>query len=432
MLTPSEAANEASMSGFNQERYNNLYRISGQPPGAEQLLEMWNRGILGEGSVDEGLRQSRLRPEWVDPVKALRNVLVPVSDLIRFAVREVFNPPLRSALDLDAEYPEALTARAHDLGLSEQNAREYWAAHWNLPSREEGAQMLFRGELTPDQYDGLLKALDYAPTWRGKLTTITRAIPPISDMIRFAVREVYDPAKRNALGLDAEYPAEFTAQAHKHGMQEQDARDYWAAHWRLPSAQQGYRMLWRGEINPAQLDELLKALDYPTLWRDRLANIAHLVPGRVDLRRMLAAGVIDRAEVLAGYKRLGYTEKDAETLTKFAEQAAASGGHTSSKWADRAKSSLFTVTKREYLDESIDQAGANDALDVIGVPQAERAAIFAAWDKENAIGRKELTTAQITKAYKAGGLTHDDAIARLVDTGVTLADAELILNPSGI
>lgn len=192
LMDEGDAANEASMSGYNGERFATFEGLAGQPPGAEQLLELWNRGALSEDRVNDGLRQSRLRPEWVGPVKALRNVLVPVSDLIRMAVREVFTPALRDSLDLDADYPAALTAKAAQLGLSEEDARNFWAAHWDLPSATQMAEMMFRGELSEAQFEDGLRALDYAPTWRKKLSTILRPIPGLSDMVRFAVREAYD------------------------------------------------------------------------------------------------------------------------------------------------------------------------------------------------------------------------------------------------
>jgi hypothetical protein len=427
VMTLDAAEKEALATGVNAERFAVLRAITGNPPGPEEVLSLWNRGAIGEDRVDLALRQSRMRPEWYAAYKQLRRYLPSVSDLIRWGVREVFSPTQRAALDLDAEFPAELASRLGEQGYDEGDARNAWAAHWELPSRGEGAEMMFRGEISDAEYDSLLKALDYAPTWRDRLKAISAAIPTLSDMIRFAQREVYSPGQRQALGLDADYPDPFTAQAAMHGLSEEHAREYWAAHWRLPSAQQGYRMLWRDEINPGELDGLLKALDYPAVWRNRLANIAHLVPGRIDLRRMFAAGVIDRATVKKGYQRIGYTDADAETLTRFAEQQASSGSEAHQKWADRARSRLFTVTHNEYLDESLDRAAADAALETAGIPDAERPAIFAAWDHERDISRLELTPAQIKKAYKKALYTEAQALEALQTRGMSAADADTFL-----
>lgn len=433
LMDEAAAAEEAAMNGYDGDRFRIVEGLAGEPPGNQQLLELLNRGAISEERVDRGLRQSRMRPEWYDAFKQLRHVLVPVGDLVRFAVREVFSPESRRALDLDAEYPDALTARAAQVGLSEQAAREYWAAHWQLPSAEQGFEMYHRGQLSSDQLDGLLKALDYAPTWRGKLRTLANRIPPISDMIRFAVREVYDPAQRKALGLDADYPEAFTAEAALQGMDEERARQYWAAHWRLPSAQQGYQMLWRGEISADQLDGLLKALDYPAVWRDRLANIAYHVPGRIDLRRMYAAGLIDRAELVQGYGRIGYAAKDAEQLADLAVALSAGG---SDSHVTKAKAQLWSTTHRSYLSGESDDTVAAAALKAAGVADAETRDVLALWKHERDLIRKQLTPAQVKKAFAKAETnpatgqpwTRDDALAELVQRGYSTNDATSFLD----
>lgn len=432
-----DAHDEAAKSGTDSTRYDVLHALAGEPPSPQQLLELWNRGLLGEADVERGFRQGRLRPEWYTAVKRLRNVLVPVSDLVRFAVREVFDPAQRAALDLDADYPDALTPEAAKLGLSDTDAKRYWAAHWNLPSYEQLANMRFRGLLTEAQFENALRAADYAPTWRGKLAEIARAIPGVSDMVRFAVREVYDPAKRRALDLDAEYPAEFTAQAAKHGLSEQDARDYWAAHWNLPSATQGYQMLWRDELDEAGLDGLLKALDYAPTWRDKLRNIAYHVPGRIDLRRMYAEKIINRAELKHGYKRLGYNDADAETLTEFAVKLAEKPSATdASPHVTKANNQLWTTTHRSYIAAEIDDATTLASLADAGVPADERPDVLTTWKNERELIRKQLTPANIAKGFKKGAVndatgqpwTHDEAIDALVQRGYSVSDARSYLN----
>jgi hypothetical protein len=427
LMTPGAAGQEAQLSGIGDDRFGVLRGLAGEPPGSQQLLELWNRDAITDEQVSLGLRQSRMRPEWYEPFKTLRNVLVPVSDLIRMAVREVFSPEQRAALDLDADYPTALTARARELGLSEANARDYWAAHWNLPSREEGADMWHRGLLSDAAYDGLLKALDYSPTWRSRLREISNAIPSLSDMVRFAVHEVYDPARRAALDLDGDYPAAFTAQARKHGLAEQDARDYWAAHWRLPSATQGYQMLWRDQINDAQLGGLLKALDYAPVWRDKLQAIAYHPLGRVDLRRMLAAGIIDRAAVKQGYKHLGYTDANAEILTRFAEQQAA-GSTTAQPWANRARSRVFTAAWSDYLDGNADEPTMRELLNAVGIDKAEQDIVVRLATVERDNVRRDLSQAQILKLYKKAVWTRDKALAALRDIDMTAQDAGDLLD----
>jgi hypothetical protein len=471
LIDPVAAEAEAKMTGMNGARFAIQRGLAGQPPGSQELLQLWNRGDIDEPDVDRGLRQSRLRPEWIEKVKRLRFYLPPVADLVRFGVREVYSPEQRAFLQLDADYPEAMTADAEKLGLSERDARRYWAAHWNLPSYTEATEMLHRGFLTRSQFDDLLRAQDYAPTWRGKLRDIAARIPPLSDMIRFAVREVYDPAKRAALGLDAEFPEAFAGQAALHGMSEAHAREYWAAHWHLPSATQGFQMLHRKEIDLAELDGLLKALDYPTLWRDRLRNIAYHVPGRIDLRRMLQEGLITPAEARTGYEHLGYRPADAARMVALAQASGSTTAKgltasdlaaeyegllisraeyvselrglgypaaaaeekadvTDSKRARAARNALIATARTRYIGWRIDQPAVEQALRDADVPAAQASDLLARWVVERELNVHHLTEAQVLAAYKKTLLTRDAALERLLDLGLDADDALIRLGGS--
>lgn len=421
-----QANDEATNTGVVDWRMTILRQLAGQSPPLESLMALRRRNVIGEGELDAGIEQLGYLPEWRPHVKALRNVLPSVTDMVRFAVREVYNPAQRSALDLDAEFPDAFAQDAATVGLSAVRAGQYWAAHWELPSAEQMAAMLFRGELNETAFEGGLKALDFAPTWRPKLQTILRPIPPLSDMIRFAVRDVYTPATVARFGLNDDFPAVFAQQAALHGMETPYPQQYWAAHWRLPSALQGYRMLWRGEINQGDLDVLLKALDYPPFWRDKLANIGHLVPGRIDLKRMLRHGILDRAEVKAGYIKLGYVPADAESLTLIAE-AELDTTATAQPYLTRARSRLYTVAHNEYVDGSLGDPEATALLGQIGVPAAQRAPILAVWQTERDVQRLELTPAQIKKAYKKDIYDEATATAELIERGMTAEDVVTFL-----
>ncbi len=418
---------EGRMTGHNSERFETLYKLAGQAPPLETLFALHRRGSVTDEQLLEGMRQQGYREEWRGPLTAMLRVLPSVTDLIRMAVREVFDPGQRDALDLDADFPAALLPAGEAIGLAPATVRNYWAAHWELPSYTQGLQMLFRGVISSGQFSGLLRALDFAPVWRGPLEEIGRAIPSISDMTRLVVREVYDPGKRAALDLDAEYPAEYTRQVAKHGMREDDARDLWAGHWRLPSATQGFRMRWRNIISAAELDGLLKALDYAPIWRDRMRDLTQLVPGRIDLKRMLRHEILSPDEVEAGYIKLGYSPADAERMREIAV-AELEASETGTPWASRARGSLYTLTHREYLDGSIGAGQAQTALTRVGALAAERTLIVNLWDLERVIGRRELTVGEVGKAWKEAILSREAALAHLDTLGMSAEDAVTYLD----
>jgi hypothetical protein len=185
-------------------------------------------------------------------------------------------------------------------------------------------------------------------------------------------------------------------------------------------------MLWRGEIGEAELDLLLKALDYPPVWRDRLANIARIVPGRIDLKRMLRHELLDRDEVEAGYRRLGYSAADAELMTQIAEAevGTAAPGET---YVNRARSSLFNRLRTEYVSRQLTRDEASSGLQAAGVPTVQRGPILTLWDAERSYVRTELTPAQIVKAFKKGEYDEAEALAELRERGMSAEDAGIRL-----
>ncbi|GAJ02949.1 unnamed protein product, partial [marine sediment metagenome] len=95
------------------------------------------------------------------------------------------------------------------------------------------------------------------------------------------------------------------------------AERYWAAHWSLPSPQQGFEMLHRGVIGFDDLNMLLRALDVMPFWRDKLVEIAYRPLSRVDVRRMFKLGVLDVKGVRKAYTDIGYNPYNADLMTEF-------------------------------------------------------------------------------------------------------------------
>jgi hypothetical protein len=437
IATPVNLADDAKRGGLGQARFDLLTELARSWPELASALELWRRGITDRGDFEQAMRRQGYPDDVIDQLAHLRTVLHPPSDVIRWAVREAFNPPLAERLGFTAEFPEAFADYAEQLGIPREDAERDWIAHWTLPSYSQLSEMLFRGEIGPELFGEALKALDYPAPWRERLEAIARRIPTMTDFQRLARREVYNEELRTQLGLDAEYPDAFTAKAALHGMSEADARDLWAGGWRYPSARQGYQMLWRGEIDQPMLRRLLRALDYPQFWRDKLLAIARPVPGRVDLRRLRVAGIRTRAETKAGYERIGFTDADAEDMTLLAEADKARADLAGeSSYSAKARTQLWTTTHRSYVMGEATKTIALNNLSRVGVPVDERDPIIVLWDRERELRRRQLTPAQVKKAWVAAvtnrdtgaAWTRDDALAALIERGYSPNDANEFLD----
>jgi hypothetical protein len=231
----------------------------------------------------------------------------------------------------------------------------------NIPAIQELVEMYYRGGMDKQtyyelcRYNGmeeryaelyllnsktLLPATDYITIWRrGEIDDTTLAerldklhidshtrkmlikaseyYPNPSDLIRFAVREVFTPDIASKYGLFEDLPEEFLQESAKVGLSKDNAGRFWAAHWELPSISSGYEMLHRGVITEEELTQLLRAQDVMPYWRDKLIKISYNPVTRVDVRRMYRTGVYDREQVYQSYLNVGYNPTDAEALTNF-------------------------------------------------------------------------------------------------------------------
>ena len=80
------ATAEAAKSGIDKDPFAILLANTGEPPGIEQLLFAHRRKIIDTARLVAGIRQSRVRDEWIDVIEALSFVPLTASDAVDAAV----------------------------------------------------------------------------------------------------------------------------------------------------------------------------------------------------------------------------------------------------------------------------------------------------------------------------------------------------------
>lgn len=181
---------------------------------------------------------------------------------------------------------------------------------------------------------------------------VSQFYPGPADLIRFAVREVYSPAIVDKFGMMEGLPSQFISEARKVGVSEEQAKNFWAAHWELPSPNQGFEMLHRGIIQIDELKLLLQTLDVMPFWRDKLIQLSYNPLTRVDVRRMYRLGVMSEADLLRAYMNLGYSPEDAQRMVEFTKkfESGEDKGITRSAVQSAYKKGIITPEEfREYL-----------------------------------------------------------------------------------
>jgi len=292
---------------------------------------------------------------------------------------------------------------------------------------------LNRGFIDESQADFYLEKAGYGDPAKHALLELRNIIPGPTDLVRMAVREVFNPQLRQELTLDAEFPAPFADWAAKLGISEEWAGNYWAAHWDLPSPSQGYEMLHRGLITDQQLADLLKALDYAPVWRDKLQAISYNPITRVDLRRLFKMGIITEAQVKDGYKALGYNDERAGWLTEFTKRyyGPDEGGELK-EFADLAQSTIrlgyrrHVLSREEALDKLVEAGYSEDVADFLLTLDDVQLGIRPDLDAD--VDVRELTSSVILTAYRDRIWDRDRVYTELQALGYLPGTAELLLS----
>jgi hypothetical protein len=256
------------------------------------------------------------------------------------------NLPVPSAL-IDLRYRKLIKPEQYRELMKKQGYNEEWAEKLyrgaeRLLSAEELISAKWRGILKGEEFKAYMEKLGLTEDDIKIAEQVRKPIPSATDIVRFAVRDVYTPEIVKKYGYD-EYPEGFWDaignDLERTGMDKADLEKYWEAHWELPSPMQGYEFLHRLQpevleklgkkyeemgLDPKKLetdlktlDELLRVADYPSYWRERLEAISFRPLTRVDLRRIYALGIIDDEELVLRFMELGYTRKDAELMLEF-------------------------------------------------------------------------------------------------------------------
>lgn len=295
-------------------------------------------------------------------------------------------------------------------------------------------------------------------------------LPPPSDAIRFALRDVFDPKKLGRAEMIAELKEqvglrELLAAV---GIQETTIKDplgnivkldvpllYWMSSYEEASPTQVYEMLHRlrpgrtnrfplpkagggvtfpDAVNIETVRALLKEKDYNPIWRDRLAAISYRVPGRIDTRNIYKLGGFGPPQGLQGVNdkvagkpvAVGGAEK--ELVEQYLDQGFSPEDAQLQTWLTAAQFDQSTKAKgrnkrarqicQAYMLGVYDRAGAIQVLTrILGTKEAATDYIDDC-DTEKRIADVKYAVAGVRKQFIAGTISDTQAISLLEQYGV--------------
>lgn len=192
-ITQEQAAAYAETIGISAEDLTILYNNTGEPPGPEQLLFLWRRGFIDQSRLERGIRQSRIRPEWIDAVENLRYVPMSTEEAIKASIENYLTKDQARAI-------------ADQNGLEADHFDPLWLS-WGRPlAHGEMGSLVHRGLASRDQFNQAMRESDIKDKYIDQsFLTTQRLIPErlIVEGIKFGAIDMTEGASRlMALGYD--------------------------------------------------------------------------------------------------------------------------------------------------------------------------------------------------------------------------------------
>ncbi|MDA1264430.1 MAG: hypothetical protein O2816_05050 [Planctomycetota bacterium] len=342
-------------------------------------------------------------------MQKIRPTLVPVGELLELQRRGVVT---------DQEWVNSLAR----YGFTDRAIEALGELRKTLLDAPTIIELLRREDLDEAEAVARLSDLGYTETSSLMLRRLTETLPPLQDVLRWAVREVFTPEIRQRFQLDEDFPADVLPFARRLGFSDENTRNEWASHWVLPSLTAGYEMLHRAPetgITEQDLDLLLRAQDVMPFWREPLKAIAFRPWTRVDVRRMHKLGVLDDAALVRAYLDLGFDQTRAEGLADFTVRL---NSDEADAGAEPFRASLRSRAQSLFLAGVIGEQELGTILADLG-HTADQVAAFVA---ESAFVLEAESAQDVRQAVRGlfvrGFWTEEQAMARLLDLGFDQAE----------
>ena len=290
-ITEQEGVDGAKKFGVDETDFQTLLLNTGEPPGLQQLDEAYRREFIDRDRLVRGIRQSRVRDEWIDVIEKLR-----------FA-------PMSTAQAANAVVRGYIT---EDEGASKAQQNGLEPADWK-PLLESNGRPLSHEQMTTLYHRGLVSL----------------------DEVKQAIREsdVKNKYIEGAIELGVKYPALFElVNLYKNG-------EIDAAYVTKVLLAEGYEREF--------IDQIVKSAH-----KGKTPTAKHL--SQADYTELYDAAAISRHDAIDGLVSLGYTEHDAGIILDVADTRAQTKIVTSQITNVRQQFDRFRITEqqaREKLDK---------------------------------------------------------------------------------
>lgn len=154
----------AGLSGYSPSDFDLMVEATGEPPGLEQLDEAYRRGFIDQARLVRGIKQSRVRDEWVDVVEKLRYAPMATADAVDAVVRNYITSAEGQRI-------------AEENGLEPEHWSILLAAHGRPIATGQALELYNRGEFTADQVRQVVRESDIKDKYVDQVLALHRRLP---------------------------------------------------------------------------------------------------------------------------------------------------------------------------------------------------------------------------------------------------------------
>lgn len=456
--------------------------VSGKPTmagiGGGASYAAQDNEIFGDGLIKSGAGELRFKIAFLPVLQALEYLINTVERGDTFTVGEALACFLAGEITQD-EYLCYCAMK----GLPDQQALSLAGAQRNRPNNQDVIAAARRRLINPQTMDAMLRENGVlADRDREIFFQLSEQLPPVTDLIRFMVRDVEDKRIIERFGLNDEFKDKWVGSlpgfGFAQGVSDELARLYWRAHWRLPGLGQVYECLHRlrkgavnaqGESIETTLEDVRALLgqdDVLPFWRDRLIAISYSPLTRVDAQRMYMTGVLDDKALQASFQDIGYAEENARNLVEFTKYRRedflesqrvcrdyVKGGTTRDEVERRLKrfkatdkeieevlrrldmrikaqvgKTCVASLRKQFLQGSFSDDEARKELLGRELPQPQVEAYLGAWKCERAAAARTIPATTLCSWFARNLITEADFRARLIRLGYSGVDAARVVS----
>lgn len=259
-----------------------------------------------------------------------------------------------------------------------------------------------------------LRDLGFTEQRINAIKELTKFLPGPLDLVNWLAKEVFEPEMIARYGLDDEYPTEQLELFAKQGVEPDQVRNFWRAHWIHPGLETVFNLLHRAQVTPDEVWNYYRVVEIPPYWRDKLTEISWDTPNRVETRMMCRYLDMPKADVMELLKFAGLHERYRSDAADFMIIMGVEGDLRT-----RYRNGWITKEdiERELLEKGVSEAIATRVYQrIVKEEQPAQVAV-----------ERELTKTEIIKGVKMELISWDDGIDLLMDMGYSADTADFIL-----